>query len=116
MVNDYVHTLSKWAERRKRRKRSGDRWIKSSEGERVIVGDLNGHVGISREAIERTHGGCGVGENNEEGERVSYFAMAFDLSIINTLFWKKPNHLETYKGGGRESQIHFLTCRRQQLK
>ena len=26
------------------------------EGERVIVGDLNGHMGISREAIERTHG------------------------------------------------------------
>ena len=31
VVNDYVHTLPKWAERRKRRKRSGDRWIKSSE-------------------------------------------------------------------------------------
>ena len=86
------------------------------EGERVIVGDLNGHMGISREAIERTHGGCGVGEKNEEGERVAYFAMAFDLSIINTFFWKRPNHLETYKSGGRESQIHFLTCRRQQLK
>ena len=72
--------------------------------------------GISREAIERTHGGCGVGEKNEEGERVAYFAMAFDFSIINTFFWKRPNHIETYKSGGRESQIHFLTCRRQQLK
>ena len=86
------------------------------EGERVIVGDLNGHVGISREAIERTHGGCGVGEKNEKGERIANFAMAFDFSIINTFFWKRPNHLETYKSGGRESQIHFLTCRRQQLK
>ena len=35
------------------------------EGERVIVGgDLNGHMGISREAIERIHGGWGVGEKN----------------------------------------------------
>ena len=52
------------------------------EGERVIVGgDLNGHVGISREAIEMIHGGLGVGEKNEEGERVTDFAMAFDLSI-----------------------------------
>ena len=56
------------------------------EGDRVIIGgDLNDHVGISREAIERIHGGWGVGEKNEEGERVTYFAMAFDLSIVNTL-------------------------------
>ena len=76
------------------------------EGERVIVrGDLNGHVGISREAIERIHGGWGVGEKNEEGERVTDVAMAFDLSIVNTFFEKRPNHLVTYKSGGRQSQI-----------
>ena len=76
------------------------------EGERVIVGgDLNGHVGISREAIERIHGGWGVGEKNEERERVTHFAMAFDVSIVNTFFEKRPNHLVTYKSGGRESQI-----------
>ena len=63
------------------------------EGERVIVGGyLNGHVGISREAIERIHGGWGVGEKNEEGERIKGFAMAFDLSIVNTFFEKRPNH------------------------
>ena len=60
------------------------------EGERVIVGGyLNGHVGISREAIERIHGGWGVGEKNEEGERVTDFGMAFDLSIVNTFFEKE---------------------------
>ena len=86
------------------------------EGERVIVGgDLNGHVGISREAIERIHGGWGVGEKNEEGERVTDFAMAFDLSIVITFFEKRPKHLVTYKSGGRQSQIDFLMCRRQQL-
>ena len=86
------------------------------EGERVIVGgDLNGHVGITREAIERIHGGWGVGEKNEEGERVTDFAMAFDLSIVNTFFEKRPKHLVTYKSGGRQSQIDFLMCRRQQL-
>ncbi len=36
------------------------------EGERVIVGgDLSGHVGSCREAIERIHDGWGVGEKNE---------------------------------------------------
>ena len=70
------------------------------EGERVIVGgDLNGHGGISREAIERIHGGWGVGEKNEEGERVTDFAMAFDLSIGNTFFEKRSNYLVTYKSG-----------------
>ena len=49
------------------------------EGERVIVGgDLNVHVGISREAIERIHCGWGVGGKNEEVEMVTDFAMAFD--------------------------------------
>ena len=62
------------------------------EGERVIVkGDLNGDVGISREAIERSHVGCGAGEKHEEGERVTDFAMAFDLSIVYTFFEKRPN-------------------------
>ena len=86
------------------------------EGERVIVGgDLNGHVGISREAIERIHRGWGMGAKNEGGERVTDFAMAFDLSIVNTIFEKRPTHLVTYKSGGRQSQIDFLMCRRQQL-
>ena len=56
-----------------------------------------------------------MGEKNEEGESVTDFAMAFDLSIVNTFFEKRPNHLVTFKSGGRESQIDFLMCRRQQL-
>ena len=67
------------------------------------------------EVIERIHGGWGVGEKNEEGERITDFAMAFHLSIVNTFFEKRPTHLVTYKSGGRQSQIDFLMCRRQQL-
>ena len=32
----------------------------------IVGGDLNGHVGISREAIERMHGGWGVGERTRK--------------------------------------------------
>ena len=47
-----------------------------TEGERVIVGgDQNGHMGMSREAIERIHGDWGVGGKHEEGDRVTYFAI-----------------------------------------
>ena len=41
--------------------------------------------------------------------------MSFDLSIVNTFSEKRANHLVTYKSGGRQSQIDFLMCRRQQL-
>ena len=50
-----------------------------------------------------------------EGERVTYFAMAFDLSIVNTFSEKIPNHIVTYKSGGIESQIDIFMCRRQRL-
>ena len=70
---------------------------------------------INREAIKRMHGGWGVGEKKEEGERATYFVMAFDLSIVNTFSEKRPNHIVTYKSGGRESQTDYLMCRRQHL-
>ena len=84
--------------------------------ERVIVGgDLNGHVGRSREGIERIHGGWGMGDRNDEGENIVETALAFDLAI-NTFFEKKVNQYVTYNSGGRESQIDFLMCRRCHLK
>ena len=87
------------------------------ERERLILGgDLNGHLGSSRAVIERVHGGWGVGEKNEEGERVIDFAMAFDLALVNTFFEKRVSQLITYRSGGRESQIDLLLCRRDHLK
>ena len=84
--------------------------------ERVILGgDLNGHLGISRTGIDRVHGGWGVGERNEGGERVIDFAVAFDLALINTFFEKKESRLITYRSGGRESQIDLLLCKRHHL-
>ena len=36
----------------------------------ILAGDLNGHVGQSREGIKRWHGGWGIGEKNNEGQRI----------------------------------------------
>ena len=64
-----MYTLLKWAVNRKRRKPPADRLTRDHEGESVIVGGfINGRVGISREAIERIHGGLGVGKKNEKGK------------------------------------------------
>ncbi|XP_066967139.1 uncharacterized protein [Macrobrachium rosenbergii] len=48
------------------------------DGRFVIGGDINGHVGRTREGIERVHGGWGVGERNDEGEGVVDCAVSFD--------------------------------------
>ena len=53
------------------------------DDERVIVGgDLNGHIGRSRDGIERIHGGWGMRDRNDEGEKIVDTAMAFDLAIV----------------------------------
>ena len=37
----------------------------------------------------------------EKKKTVTDFAMAFDLSIVNTFLEKRTNHLVTFKSGGR---------------
>ncbi|XP_056695703.1 uncharacterized protein [Spinacia oleracea] len=50
----------------------------------IIGGDLNGHVGSSRDGFESIHGGFGYGERNEAGNAILDFALAYDLGIMNT--------------------------------
>ena len=55
------------------------------DDERVIVGgNLSGHIGRSRDGIERIHGGWGMRDRNDEGENIVDTAMAFDIAIVNT--------------------------------
>ena len=73
------------------------------DDERVIVGgDLNGHIGRSRDGIERIHGGWGMRDRNDEGEKIVDPAMTFDLAIVNTFFEQKVNQFVTYNSGGRK--------------
>ena len=81
----------------------------------IIGGDLNGHVGQDLEGIERWHGGWNVGERNPEGQRILNFMISQDLALLNA-FKKDRNQLTTYKSGGREIQIGFLACKRNNIK
>jgi exonuclease III len=54
-----------------------------------IEGDLIGHVGTVREEFERVHEGSGYDEQNQEGEGILNFAIAYDLMVANTFFKKK---------------------------
>jgi hypothetical protein len=64
------------------------RWVPCSE-KLFIRGDLNSHVGKVRGGFERVHGGFGYGEQNQEGENILNFVIAYDLMVVNTFFRKK---------------------------
>lgn len=82
-----------------------------------LAGDLNGHIGSGNtEVTERIRGIWGVGNRNEEGDRITDFALATDMAILNTFFKKEEKQLITYKSGDKCSQIDFILARRQHLK
>lgn len=75
---------------------------------KILMGDLNGHIGNANSTYIDFHGGYGYGTLNKEGEQILDFASRHNLSIVNTLFKKKDSHLITYNSGGRSSQIDFV--------
>ncbi|XP_072934923.1 uncharacterized protein [Epargyreus clarus] len=75
---------------------------------KIIGGDLNGHVSTENTVHRSAHGGFGVGEINKQGEEILNFASRHALTLINTNFQKKLEHLITYKCAGRTSQIDFI--------
>ncbi|KAH1196522.1 Glutathione hydrolase 1 [Glycine max] len=87
------------------------------QGEKVFLGgDLNGHVGSVARGFEGVHRGFGLGEMNGEGKSILEFSEALDLSIANTWFKKREEHLITYKSGGTCSQIDFFLIRKSDRK
>ena len=77
----------------------------------VIGADMNGHVGMKDEAYVHVHGGHGYGQQNTEGGALLEMAQALDLTIVNTCFVKKKEHLITYRSGPYSSQIDFIMMR-----
>jgi hypothetical protein len=86
----------------------------SSSEKLFIGGDLNGHVGTVRGGFDRVHGGFGYDEQNQEGEDILNFAIAYDLIVANTFFKKKKLHLITFSSGQHSSQIDFVLTRREE--
>ncbi|WKY05395.1 hypothetical protein Q1695_005977 [Nippostrongylus brasiliensis] len=77
----------------------------------IVAGDLNGHVGISKEGF-KCHGGFGYGIRIEDGERILEYACSHNLGITNTMFQKRPSHLISFYSGNTRSQIDVLVRRR----
>ncbi|KAL6562546.1 hypothetical protein OROGR_003553 [Orobanche gracilis] len=65
-------------------------------GEKLIIsGDLNGHVGVSRDDFESVHDGFGFGDRNEARNGILDFTLAYDLGIMNIWFEKRDYQLMT---------------------
>uniref|UniRef100_A0A7I4Y4S3 Reverse transcriptase domain-containing protein n=1 Tax=Haemonchus contortus TaxID=6289 RepID=A0A7I4Y4S3_HAECO len=60
----------------------------------VVAGDLNGHVGATKDGYS-CHGGFGYGSRNTDGERILEYADSHNLVIVNTKFHAKTVPYET---------------------
>jgi hypothetical protein len=91
------------------------RGVPSSE--KLFIGeDLNGRVGIARRGFERVHGDFGYEKQNQEGEEILNFTVAYDLIVANTFFRKKKFHLITFNSGQTRARsiLSLLEVRRDQ--
>ena len=57
------------------------------------------------------HGGFGFGEKNSGGLAILDFAIAYHLTIINSLFKKNENNLVTFGSGNSKTQIDYFLIR-----
>ncbi|VDO19908.1 unnamed protein product [Heligmosomoides polygyrus] len=77
----------------------------------VVAGDLNGHVGATKDGYSG-HGGFGYGSRNADGERILEYADSHDLIIVNTKFRKRDSHLISFYSGNNKTQIGYVLVRR----
>jgi len=75
--------------------------------ELIVVGDLNGHVGIERDGFKRWNG--------EEGERILDYARECDLALVNTFFTKSDTQTYTFKSELNQTVIDYIRTRRESL-
>ena len=76
-----------------------------------IGGDFNSHIGSRGEGYETVHGGLGYEVRNSGGVSLLDFAVAYELSIVNSYFRKRDEHLVTFKSGSARMQIDYFLVR-----
>ena len=82
----------------------------------MLLGDLNGHVGVSADGYEGVHGGYGYGVRNDEGCRVLEMADGHSMVVGNTLFKREPERLITYRSGENMSMIDYVLVKAKDRK
>ncbi|VDO81667.1 unnamed protein product [Heligmosomoides polygyrus] len=73
----------------------------------MIAGDLNGHVGVTKDGYS-CHGGFGYESRNADGERNLVYAESHNLTIVNTVYRKHDSHFISFYSGSTRTQIDFV--------
>ncbi|EYC40571.1 hypothetical protein Y032_0606g582 [Ancylostoma ceylanicum] len=81
----------------------------------VVAGDLNGHVGATKDGY-RCHRGFEYVTRNEDGGRSLEYADYHNLATMNTEFRKRPSHLVYFYSGNAKTQIDFVLVRHRDQK
>ncbi|VDP10495.1 unnamed protein product [Heligmosomoides polygyrus] len=76
----------------------------------IVAGDLNGHVGATKDGY-CCHGGFGYGSRNVDNERILEYAKSHNLTNVNTKFRKRASHLTSFYSGNAKTQIDFVLVR-----
>ncbi|VDP10129.1 unnamed protein product [Heligmosomoides polygyrus] len=76
----------------------------------IVGGDLNGHVGATKDGY-CCQGGFGYGSRNVDGERILEYAESHDTTIVNTKFRKRASHLISFYSRNTKTQIDFILVR-----
>ena len=81
----------------------------------LVMGDLNAKVGEDNERYENIIGSHGVGERNDNGERLVDFCRLNNLVVTGTIFPHKLIHKQTWTspGGKTKNQIDHVLVSRQ---
>ena len=81
----------------------------------LVMGDLNAKVGEDNEGYENIIGSHGVGERNDNGERLVDFCGLNNLVVTGTIFPHKLIHKQTWTppGGKTKNQIDDVLVSRQ---
>ena len=59
----------------------------------LVGGDFNGHVDSDMDGFGEVHGGVRIGQINNGGIRLLYWAVAKGLRLMNTCFQKRKSRL-----------------------
>ncbi|VDO64283.1 unnamed protein product [Heligmosomoides polygyrus] len=76
----------------------------------IATGDLNGHVGATKDGYS-CHGGFGYELRNTDGECILEYADSHNLTIMNIVFRKRNSHLISFYSGNTKTQIDFVLVR-----
>ena len=81
----------------------------------LVIGDLNAKVGEDNEGYDNIIGSHGVGERNDNGERLVDFCRLNNLVVTGTIFPHKLIHKQTwtFPGGKTKNQIDHVLVSRQ---